>query len=83
MIRNHVYHPEFYGSFSIKKVLPALVPSMSYSEMDVSDGTQAGQAFLQMISPDRPKKERQSLRRALLEYCGQDTRAMHEILRGF
>lgn len=83
LIRQHVYHPEFLGSFSIKSVLPALVPGMSYSEMDVADGTQAGQTFLQMLSPGITNKERQNFRRALLEYCGQDTRAMHEILRQF
>jgi hypothetical protein len=66
-----------------ERVLPALVPGMSYSEMEVAEGTQAGEAFLRMINPDLPKTERQILRRALLEYCGQDTRAMHEILRRF
>ena len=29
-IKNHVYHPEFYGSFSLKNVLPALIPHMTY-----------------------------------------------------
>lgn len=80
-VRDNVYHPEFRGSFSIKYVLPALVPSMTYSGMDVADGNQAGQAFLQMVDPDLPEAERQRLRQALLEYCGQDTRAMHEVLR--
>lgn len=83
IIRQYVYHPEFLGSFSIKNVLPALVPGMSYSEMDVADGNQAGQTFLQMLSPGITKQERQNFRRALVEYCGQDTRAMHEILRQF
>src|SRR5450759_1607652 len=29
VVRNHVYHPAFAGSFSLKAVLPALVPEMT------------------------------------------------------
>ncbi|MGA7411555.1 MAG: DUF2779 domain-containing protein [Bryobacteraceae bacterium] len=41
-VREHVYHPKFHGSFSIKSVLPALVPDMTYEGMDVGDGIEAG-----------------------------------------
>ena len=81
VIRNHVYHPEFYGSFSIKRVLPALIPGMSYDEMEVGDGNQAGLAFQRMIDPELPPALRRKLRMALLEYCAQDTKAMYEVLR--
>jgi predicted RecB family nuclease len=37
-IRNHVYHPDFAGGFSIKKTLPALVPGLSYADLKVKDG---------------------------------------------
>src|SRR5207237_636447 len=37
-VRNHVYHPDFGGGFSIKKTLPALVPGLSYSDLTVQDG---------------------------------------------
>ena len=30
IIRDNYYHPDFHGSTSIKKVLPILVPEMSY-----------------------------------------------------
>lgn len=33
VVRNHVYHPAFGGSFSLKAVLPALVPDMTYAEL--------------------------------------------------
>ena len=29
VVRNHVYHPAFAGSFSLKDVLPALVPEIT------------------------------------------------------
>jgi hypothetical protein len=44
VVRNHVYHPNFAGSYSIKNVLPALVPGMTYEGMEVADGTDAGLA---------------------------------------
>ena len=30
VVRNHVYDPAFHGSFSLKSVLPALVPGLTY-----------------------------------------------------
>ena len=38
LIRNYVYHPAFAGSYSLKSVLPALVPEMTYDGMDVGNG---------------------------------------------
>lgn len=38
VVRNHVYDPAFAGSFSLKDVLPALVPTMTYEGMEVADG---------------------------------------------
>src|SRR5690349_17817419 len=49
LIRNCVYHPDFGGSFSLKSVLPALVPEMTYEGMEVADGTAAGTAWEAMI----------------------------------
>ena len=42
VIRNHVYHPAFAGSYSLKNVLPALVPGMTYEGMEVADGRTPG-----------------------------------------
>ncbi|NOQ85373.1 MAG: DUF2779 domain-containing protein, partial [Deltaproteobacteria bacterium] len=80
VIRSNVYHPQFYGSFSIKNVLPALIPDMSYENMEVADGTQAGLAYERMIHGGLGSKERQTLRNALLKYCRQDTMAMVKLL---
>jgi len=32
------YHPQFHGSFSLKDVLPALVPSMKYETLAIREG---------------------------------------------
>lgn len=75
VLREHIYHPEFHGSFSIKSVLPALVPEMTYEGMDVAGGMEAGVAFMTMLSTDDPK-EKKRLEKSLRDYCGQDTLAM-------
>jgi predicted RecB family nuclease len=79
-VRKHVYHPDFRGSFSIKSVLPALVPDMAYDGMEVAEGNEAGLAWERMISGDLDVAEQQRLKAALLAYCRQDTLAMVRIL---
>jgi predicted RecB family nuclease len=79
-VRHHVYHPDFHGSFSLKQVLPALVPELSYSGMEVAHGGQAGLAWERMTRGEVDEEERQRLRSALLAYCRQDTLAMVKLL---
>jgi len=81
IVRRHVYHPDFLGSFSIKSVLPALVPGMTYEGMEVAEGGQAGVAYERLISGTLSAEERNRTIKALQAYCGQDTRAMAEVLR--
>jgi len=77
-IRNHVYHPDFAGGFSIKKTLPALVPGLSYSDLKVQDGEVATVELqrLMLQGDQMPGDERTALREALLRYCERDTWAM-------
>jgi hypothetical protein len=79
IIRNNYYHPNFYGSFSLKYVLPALVPEMSYDKLSIQDGMQASLEYLRMMDPETPEEEKTRLRTDLLTYCGQDTEAMIKI----
>ncbi len=76
LVRNNCYHPEFHGSFSIKSVLPALVPDLGYSDLEISDGGQASAAYAEMVSPETPADRRIQLRESLLAYCKRDTEAM-------
>jgi predicted RecB family nuclease len=80
VVRNHVYHPAFGGSFSLKAVLPALVPGMTYEGMVVPNGQAAGLAWEAMIGGNCNETERQVKRKALLDYCGQDTLALVRLL---
>ena len=79
-IRDNVYHPNFQGSFSIKSVLPALIPEMTYEGMLIADGKQAGLAWERLVRGNIPKSEKKRLRDGLLAYCRQDTLAMVNLL---
>ena len=80
VIRNHVYHPAFGGSFSLKAVLPALVPEMTYEGMAVANGQDAGLAWESLIRGTVQRAEHDRIRKALLDYCGQDTLALLKVL---
>jgi hypothetical protein len=74
-----VYHWKFEGSYSIKVVLPALVPELSYDALPIRDGEMASSAWVRMIqSPD--DAERSTIRKDLFRYCHLDTYAMVRIL---
>lgn len=67
------------GSYSIKLVLPALVPEMTYAQLEIGEGGSAMAAFEGLLNMN-DKTERQKIRNALLEYCKLDTLAMVKIL---
>lgn len=75
------YEPSMQGSYSIKKVLPALAPEMSdaYKKLDiVHHGGEAMQTFAKL--PAMNKEEKIKARKALLAYCKLDTLAMVKII---
>jgi len=79
VVRKHVYHREFHGSFSLKAVLPALVSSMSYDELAIQDGNLASIEYLRMLDPGTAAEEKTKIKEDLLEYCGIDTLGMVQI----
>jgi predicted RecB family nuclease len=82
--RNHFYHPSQQGSWSIKKVLPALVPELSYENLEgVKDGGMAMSAFLEAIHPSTSPERKATIQRQLLTYCKLDTYAMVKLWQVF
>jgi hypothetical protein len=77
----HYVHPGFEGSWSIKNVLPVLVPSMTYEGMPIHDGGGAQVAYLNLMSGKLSPAETRTTIKQLKEYCGQDTLAMVKLLR--
>jgi hypothetical protein len=67
------------GSYSLKSVLPVLVPEMTYEGLEISDGEMASQAYFTMGEMSDPA-ELARLRKALLEYCRQDTLGLVRLL---
>lgn len=79
--QKHYVTPSMNGSYSIKYVLPALVPEMeeAYKELNgVQNGGEAMQAFANLSKLDATEKEK--MRNALLAYCKLDTLAMVRVL---
>ena len=77
----HYYKPSMQGSYSIKKVLPALVPEMekAYKNLElVHHGGEAMQTYANLANMD--EKMREEYKKALLEYCKLDTLAMVKVL---
>jgi Domain of unknown function(DUF2779) len=79
IIRHYFYHPGFHGSFSLKFVLPVLVPEMRYDTLSIKDGSHASFEYLRMIHPDTVSEEKEKIKEDLLVYCSQDTLAMVRI----
>ncbi len=66
----------FHGSSSIKKVLPVLVPEVSYSDLDVNNGTMALDTWGRMVLDKNFNEDIEVTRNNLLQYCKLDTLAM-------
>ena len=82
--RERYYHPSQHGSWSIKAVLPAVVPELNYSDLDgVQDGGMAMEAFLEALHPETPEERKRLLREQLLTYCKLDTYAMVRLWQVF
>lgn len=82
LVRAGFYAPSMKGSYSIKKVLPAIAPEVSYDDLNgVANGSEAMEAYdaLGQLAPERD--EYAELRRAMLEYCRLDTYAMVALVR--
>ena len=84
--RRRYYHPRQHGSWSLKAVLPALCPDLSYGDLDgVRDGGMAQTAYQEAVSPSATPEDKHRLARQLLAYCHLDTLAlvrMREVFAG-
>ena len=76
-----VVHPAFRGKTSIKWVLPALVPSLSYKTLAIREGATASETWNAIVTGELELDEARAARDNLLAYCGLDSLAMVEIWR--
>ena len=74
LARQRYYHPSQQGSWSIKKILPAIFPDLSYGRLaGVNDGASAMEAFTEAIASSTTAEWRRAIQEQLLAYCGLDT----------
>ena len=82
VVKEHYYHPDMLGSWSIKAVLPTINPDMDYKKLEgIREGTAASNGFLEAISPETDMVRKLELEEQLRRYCRFDTEAMVEITR--
>ena len=78
------YHPSQQGSWSIKKVLPAVAPDLSYDQLEgVQDGGMAMESFLEAIAAETTTARKSEIEKHLLDYCSLDTYALVRLWQTF
>ncbi len=63
------------GSASIKKVLPAFIPELNYSDLETSDGDMASRRYLKCLQGMVSETEKNRVYNDLRRYCAMDTYA--------
>lgn len=72
---------DFFGSASIKKVLPVLITDLSYDKLLIQEGDSASREWTETIFEGKNKEKRELIVQALREYCRLDTLAMVQLYK--
>ena len=73
------WHPKMLFSYSLKFVLPALVPELTYDDLEIQNGEQVMLAYEELLKM-MPGEEKEKRKEDFVNYCAQDTMAMVKIL---
>ena len=73
--KRHLYHPEMEGSASLKSVLPAFAPDLTYEGLAIANGEIASITYNRCIRGLVPEEEKAQIFEDLREYCKLDTLA--------
>ena len=71
-----IVDPDFKGSTSIKKILPALVSDSSYNDLDIQEGGSAARLWKKATIDQSPDLDVPKTYNDLRAYCERDTQAM-------
>jgi hypothetical protein len=77
--RRDIYDWRMEGSYSLKNVLPVLVPQLTYEGLAIQEGKEASLAYL-ALEKFESDKERRKAEEDLRAYCRQDTLGMVKLL---
>jgi predicted RecB family nuclease len=81
-VKEHYYHPDMKGSWSLKSVTACIAPEMSHEKLqEVTEGMAAQRAYLEITVPETNEIRRENLKNKLLAYCKLDTMSMVKIAR--
>jgi hypothetical protein len=81
IFRKKMYvEPEFGGSASLKNVMPALIPDLSYKNLNIQDGGDASASWPILTDPKLPEEQRKKLHKDMIDYCRLDVYGMVKIL---
>ncbi len=72
---------DFFGSASIKKVLPVLVSELSYKELNIQEGASAQRIWMETILDGKNAEIKNQIMTDLIAYCKLDTLAMVQLYR--
>ena len=64
----------------LETTIPTILPDMNYDGLAVADGIQAGIVWTRLIDAATNAEQKTQFKRALLQYCGQDTLALARIV---
>lgn len=76
IFKKYYIHPEFHGKTSIKKVMPVLIPEMSYDHLGINDGLSATASLVKLARNEFNPEEAENITKQLTDYCKLDTLAM-------
>lgn len=77
--KGYYVHKDFKCSASIKRVMPVLVPKLSYKALNIQEGGTASESWLKVADSKISQEEKDKLAQDMLDYCQLDTLAMVEI----
>ncbi len=81
VLRRAVYHPEFLGSFALKRVAPVLCPGFTFSDLrGIADGGAASRAWLALARGELPRERAAVVLAELRHYCARDSLALARLL---
>ena len=84
IVENQYYvHHGFLGSSSIKKVQPVIAPDFSYKKLAIQSGTDAIEAYRQILKGEVAGNDLEDKKRDMLKYCLYDTEIMYIIWKFF
>ena len=70
---------DFFGSASIKKVLPVLVSELSYKTLNIQEGASAQRIWMETVLDGKNQDTKAKIMHDLIEYCKLDTLTMVQL----